>query len=140
MHFQPSLPRLPIPKLEETCQRYLNAQLPLLESTQIEDTQKLVATFQLEEGKGNNWLYFFVFHEFNWNFVSELNQKLIAQDKANKHTSYITGSWFDMYLRDRQPIVLNYNPFISYVDDPKTPYNDQIIKAANFLISAIRYI
>lgn len=43
-----------------------------------------------------------------------------------------------MYLRDRQPIVLNYNPFISYVDDPKTAYNDQVIRAANFLISAIR--
>jgi carnitine O-palmitoyltransferase 2 len=68
----------------------------------------------------------------------ELNQKLIAQDKANNHTSYITGSWFDMYLRDRQPIVLNYNPFISFVDDPKTAYNDQIIRATNFLISAIR--
>ncbi len=43
-----------------------------------------------------------------------------------------------MYLRDRQPIVLNYNPFISYVDDPKTAYNDQVIRAANFMISAIR--
>jgi len=53
MHFQPSLPRLPIPSLEETCQRYLNAQLPLLESTHFQDTQKLVANFQLEEGKGN---------------------------------------------------------------------------------------
>lgn len=70
--------------------------------------------------------------------IAELNQKLVAQDKANKHTSYITEPWFDMYLKDRQPIVLNYNPFISYVDDPKVPYNDQVIRAANFLISAMR--
>lgn len=69
---------------------------------------------------------------------TELNQKLVAQDKANKYTSYITDPWFDMYLRDRQPILLNYNPFISYVDDPKPQYNDQTIRAANFLISAIR--
>ncbi|XP_032794300.2 carnitine O-palmitoyltransferase 2, mitochondrial [Daphnia magna] len=120
MHFQPSLPRLPIPRLEDTCQRYLNAQLPLLDATHFEDTKRLVANFQSEAGK-------------------DLNQRLVAQDKANKHTSYITGSWFDMYLRDRQPIVLNYNPFISYIDDPKTAYNDQTIRAANFLISAIRF-
>ena len=44
-----------------------------------------------------------------------------------------------MYLKDRQSIVLNYNPFISYVDDPKSHYNDQVIRASNFLISAIRY-
>jgi len=44
-----------------------------------------------------------------------------------------------MYLKDRQPIVLNYNPFISYVDDPRPAYNEQTVRAANFLISAIRY-
>lgn len=60
MHFQPSLPRLPIPSLEETCQRYLNAQLPLLDPTHFEDTQKLVANFQLEEGKGNSHIIYFL--------------------------------------------------------------------------------
>ena len=151
MHFQPSLPRLPIPSLEETCQRYLNAQLPLLDSNNFENTKKLVSNFQSEVGKGKSCSFYFYLHVdrstitlhpifiiFTWQ-ISELNQKLIAQDKANKHTSYITEPWFDMYLKDRQPIVLNYNPFISYVDDPKSHYNDQVIRASNFLISAIRY-
>jgi carnitine O-palmitoyltransferase 2 len=52
MHFQPSLPRLPIPPLEKTCQRYLNAQLPLLDSSAMENTLKLVADFQSGPGKG----------------------------------------------------------------------------------------
>lgn len=52
MHFQPSLPRLPIPRLEDTCQRYLNAQFPLLDATHFEDTKRLVANFQSEAGKG----------------------------------------------------------------------------------------
>ena len=69
----------------------------------------------------------------------ELNNMLIEQDKANKATSFITEPWFDMYLKDRQPIVLNYNPFISFVDDSRPAYNDQTVRAANFLISAIRY-
>ena len=37
-----------------------------------------------------------------------------------------------------QPIVLNYNPCIAYVDDPRPAYNEQTVRAANFLISAIR--
>lgn len=52
MHFQPSLPRLPIPPLEATCQRYLNAQLPLLDSNAMENTKKLVSNFQAEAGAG----------------------------------------------------------------------------------------
>lgn len=53
MHFQPSLPRLPIPPLEATCQRYLNAQLPLLDCNALENTKQLVANFQSEAGKGS---------------------------------------------------------------------------------------
>lgn len=53
MHFQPSLPRLPIPPLESTCQRYLNAQLPLLDCNALENTKKLISNFQADSGKGN---------------------------------------------------------------------------------------
>ena len=54
MHFQPSLPRLPIPPLEKTCQRYLNAQKPLLDNTAMEKTKKLVNDFQSRAGNGLN--------------------------------------------------------------------------------------
>lgn len=52
MHFQPSLPRLPIPPLEKTCQRYLNAQLPLLDGDSMENTKKLVSDFLSGSGRG----------------------------------------------------------------------------------------
>ncbi|PNJ53950.1 CPT2 isoform 3 [Pongo abelii] len=35
MHYQDSLPRLPIPKLEDTIRRYLSAQKPLLDDGQF---------------------------------------------------------------------------------------------------------
>ncbi|KAB1268297.1 Carnitine O-palmitoyltransferase 2; mitochondrial [Camelus dromedarius] len=35
MHYQDSLPRLPIPKLEDTIRRYLSAQKPLLDDDQF---------------------------------------------------------------------------------------------------------
>uniref|UniRef100_A0A8C6S9I2 Choline/carnitine acyltransferase domain-containing protein n=1 Tax=Neogobius melanostomus TaxID=47308 RepID=A0A8C6S9I2_9GOBI len=35
MHYQKSLPRLPVPKLEDTIRRYLAAQRPLLDDDQF---------------------------------------------------------------------------------------------------------
>lgn len=58
-HFQDSLPRLPIPKLEDTCRRYLDAQKPLLTPEQYEDTKQLVDKFQKREGPGMV-KYFFI--------------------------------------------------------------------------------
>lgn len=51
-HFQDSLPQLPIPKLEDTCHRYLDAQKPLLTPEQYEETKGLVEKFQKRDGPG----------------------------------------------------------------------------------------
>ena len=56
-HFQDSLPRLPIPKLEDTCNRYLDAQKPLLTPEQYEETKRLVEKFQKHEGPGTVLYY-----------------------------------------------------------------------------------
>jgi len=68
----------------------------------------------------------------------ELDDLLKKEDLMNKHTSYISGPWFDMYLRDRVPLPINYNPIITYVDDDRPGYN-QLIRATNMLISSLRY-
>lgn len=121
MHYQDSLPRLPIPKLEDTIRRYLSAQKPLLDDSQFRKTEELCKSFESGIGK-------------------ELHEQLVAQDKQNKHTSYISGPWFDMYLTARDPVVLNFNPFISFNPDPKSEYNDQLIRATNMTVSAIRFL
>ncbi|KAL8178651.1 UNVERIFIED_CONTAM: Carnitine O-palmitoyltransferase 2, mitochondrial [Gekko kuhli] len=72
MHYQKSLPRLPIPKLEDTIRRYLNAQKPLLNDDQFRKTDQLAVNFRNGIGR-------------------ELHEQLVAQDKQNKHTSYISG-------------------------------------------------
>ena len=51
-HFQKSLPRLPVPELEKSCQRYLNAQLPLMSEAEHKELQKVVAEFQTGRGPG----------------------------------------------------------------------------------------
>ncbi|XP_077487112.1 carnitine palmitoyltransferase 2 isoform X2 [Amblyomma americanum] len=120
MHFQKSLPRLPIPKLEKTCERYLQALEPLVSGKELEKTKVLVSAFKNKEG-------------------SELDQLLRKKDKANKHTSYISGPWFDMYLTSRKPLPLNFNPFLSWKDDKRPAYMDQLVRASNMVISSLRF-
>ncbi|XP_076859978.1 carnitine O-palmitoyltransferase 2, mitochondrial [Brachyhypopomus gauderio] len=121
MHYQKSLPRLPVPKLEDTIRRYLAAQRPLLDDENYSNTVKLAHDFQNGIGK-------------------QLHEELVAQDKMNKHTSYISAPWFDMYLSARESVVLNFNPFMSFNPDPKPEYNDQLIRATNIVCSAVRFM
>lgn len=121
MHYQKSLPRLPVPKLEDTVRRYLAAQRPLLDDEQYSATEKLARDFQSGVGK-------------------RLHEELAAQDKNNKHTSYISGPWFDMYLSARDSVVLNFNPFMSFNPDPRPEYNRQLVRACNVVCSAARFM
>ncbi|XP_029939584.1 carnitine O-palmitoyltransferase 2, mitochondrial [Salarias fasciatus] len=121
MHYQKSLPRLPVPKLEDTVRKYLAAQRPLLDDEQFQTTEKLAQDFQSGAGK-------------------QLHEELVAQDKKNKHTSYISAPWFDMYLSARDSVVLNSNPFMTFSHDPKPEYNEQLLRASNVVCSAVRFM
>lgn len=121
LHFQPSLPRLPIPKLENTCERYLASLKPLLEAGEYEKSAAIVAKFQQTIGP-------------------ELQTLLQAQDKSQKHTSYISRPWFDMYLSDRQPLPINYNPLLITTPHDNPALNDQRLQATNFVISSLRFM
>ncbi|XP_051950512.1 carnitine O-palmitoyltransferase 2, mitochondrial-like [Xyrauchen texanus] len=121
MHYQKSLPRLPVPKLEDTIQRYLAAQIPLLNDEQYSNTEKVAHDFQNGIGK-------------------QLHEELVTLDKNNKQTSYISAPWFDMYLSARESVVLNFNPFMSFNPDPKLEYNNQLLRATNMVCSAVRFM
>lgn len=121
MHFQKSLPRLPIPKLEDTLKRYLAAQKPISSNEAYENTEKYVKQFQNSEGV-------------------VLQKLLLEQDKRNKHTSYISDSWFDMYLSDRKPLPINYNPALVFKNETRDKYNSQLLRTTNMLISSLRFM
>lgn len=119
-HFQKSLPRLPIPKLEDTCQRYLNAQRALLSDDELKKTRGWVEKFRNGIGQ-------------------DLHNELITKDKQNKHTSYISEPWSDMYLSSRLPVVLNFNPFISFLEDPNKANMDPAIRTTNLIIASLKF-
>lgn len=45
-----------------------------------------------------------------------------------------------MYLTARDPVVLNFNPFMAFNPDPKPEYNDQLTRATNMTVSALRFM
>uniref|UniRef100_H3CJU3 Carnitine palmitoyltransferase 2 n=1 Tax=Tetraodon nigroviridis TaxID=99883 RepID=H3CJU3_TETNG len=121
MHYQKSLPRrLPIPKLEDTMRRFLAAQRPLLSDVQFRRAEEIAQDFQNGVGR-------------------ELHKELVTRDKLNNHTSYTSGPWLDMYLKNRKSL-LDVNVFVPLHQDPKTEYNQQLLRATNLTCSALRFM
>lgn len=118
MHFQRSLPRLPVPDLKLTCQRYLKAQLPLLSKNDYLKTKKNVEHFEQNDG--------IMFQDM-----------LKKKNNLNKNTSYITEDWFNMYLSDRSPLPINYNPLLVFKRSDNE-YSNQLLRSTNLLISSLR--
>lgn len=118
MHFQRSLPRLPVPDLKLTCQRYLQAQKPLLSKDDYLKTKNNVENFEKHDG----------------NMLQEMLKK---KDKLNTNTSYITEDWFNMYLSDRTPLPINYNALLVF-KQTSNEYSSQLLRSTNLLISSLR--
>ncbi|QSZ35658.1 hypothetical protein DSL72_006780 [Monilinia vaccinii-corymbosi] len=101
LRFEESLPRLPVPTLEETAVRYLKSVHPLLTSSELQATTKAVQEFIKPGGIG-----------------SKLQEKLIARREDPKHKNWIYEWWNDAaYLSYRDPVVPYVSYFYSHRDD-----------------------
>ncbi|KAJ9666048.1 carnitine O-acetyltransferase yat1 [Coniosporium apollinis] len=116
---QDKLPKLPIPDLESSCKKYLEALKPLQTPKEHHETEIAVQEFLKNEGP-------------------ELQNKLkkYAADKAN----YIEQFWYDSYLNFDNPVVLNLNPFFLLEDDPTPARNNQVTRAASLVVSALSFV
>eukprot|EP00736_Rhodelphis_marinus_P014083 Rmarinus@m.24614 len=120
MHFQKSLLRLPIPKLEETCHKFVRAVTPLLEEPDLIEAKRQVEDFKTGRG-------------------AELQSKLVAWDKTRKHTSYISDVWFDKYFADRSPLMINSNFQLTLKPNPVPELNEQLARAASLVKTALKF-
>ncbi|CCI50536.1 unnamed protein product [Albugo candida] len=118
--FQKSLLRLPIPELDDTLNRYLRAVEPVLKSSELKETQRAV-------------------HAFKNGVGPHLQKSLIERDASNSHTSYINEWWLDLYLEDRRPLVINYNPQLTLLDDPVPLKNSWTQRATSLITSTVRF-
>lgn len=116
---QDSLPTLPIPDLEHTCEKYLTALKPLQGTREHAETTQAVQEFLKQDGPG-------------------LQERL--QKYAVGKTSYIEQFWYDSYLNFDNPVVLNLNPFFLLEDDPTPARNNQVTRAASLVVSALEFV
>lgn len=116
---QDKLPKLPIPELESTLKRYLEALAPLQSPQEHNDTKAATRDFLENEGK-------------------DLQERL--KKYATGRTSYIEQFWYDSYLNYDNPVVLNLNPFFLLEDDPTPARNNQVTRAASLVISALCFV
>jgi carnitine O-acetyltransferase len=103
LRFEESLPKLPVPTLEETTQRYLKSVHPLLSSAEFENTKKAVESFIQPGGVGH-----------------QLQERLVKRREDPKIANWLTEWWNQAaYLAYRDPIVPYVSYFYSHRDDRK---------------------
>lgn len=119
------MPKLPIPKLEDSCARWAAFVEPVAaDAAELAATRAAISSFATSErGK-------------------KLQQTLEERDKTTmRHTSFIDEYWRDMYLRDmRYPLPLNVNPFLKLVDDRRSAASDMCVRAASLVASSVRFL
>ncbi|SCV01965.1 LAME_0G19702g1_1 [Lachancea meyersii CBS 8951] len=132
----PTLPRLPVPALDDSLRRYLDRLGPLQDPETHLQTRAAVLGDQ------------------NVSSLSELHQELIAYDQElqseNPNSSYIEQFWYDAYLQFDESVVLNVNPYFELRDDPTLghlsssgPYGEisrLVRRSANLILSTISFV
>ncbi|CAL5870674.1 uncharacterized protein PFLUO_LOCUS4914 [Penicillium psychrofluorescens] len=116
---QDSLPKLPIPDLEDTCRKHLQALEALQTPREHEESKAAIREFLKTDGPG-------------------LQEKL--KTYASSKTSYIEQFWYDSFLNFDNPVVLNLNPFFLLEDDPTPARSHQVNRAASLVISALSFV
>jgi carnitine O-acetyltransferase len=110
--YQSQLPKIPVPTLQDTLQRYLIAVEPLITPQQMQKTKQAVAEFESNPAWG-----------------PYLQSQLQELDRLTA-TSYIEGFWDTMYLEIRDPIVTNVNPGFVLAPNPHEDQNPYKLASA----------
>lgn len=123
---QNNLPRLPIPKLASTLERFMQVVTPLLTPCQVEKTKSILQSFQEKDGPKLQTLL-----EAYENNVQ----------KKGAFGSYIEEFWNDAYLVPNDPLVLNVNPYFLLEEDADAKIaKDQILRAASLAFNSLKFV
>src|ERR1700712_3943671 len=121
LRFQESMPKLPVPTLEETTARYLKSLNPLLSPVELAASKKAVEEFIKPGGVG-----------------LKLQEKLIARREDPNVKNWIYEWWNESaYLAYRDPVVPYVSYFYSYRDDRRR--RDPSKRAAAVITAALAF-
>lgn len=121
LKFQDSLPRLPVPTLDETARRYLQSLHPLLTPAEFEASKAAVTDFIRPGGAG-----------------CRLQQRLLARSREPATQNWMYEWWNETaYLAYRDPVVPYVSYFYSHRDD--TRRRDPARRAAAIASAALEF-
>ncbi|XP_063902174.1 carnitine O-acetyltransferase-like isoform X2 [Zophobas morio] len=115
------LPHLPVPKLEQTVEKYLKSVEPFLNETELNHTKKLLTQFQSESGLGPKL------------------QKLLVE-KAQETDSWLVDWWLNVaYLGYRDPVVVYSSPGLAFPCQSFSSQEDRLDYTAKLISGALSY-
>ncbi|MEV6315362.1 choline/carnitine O-acyltransferase [Streptomyces sp. NPDC051776] len=112
------LPRVPLPSLEETCERFIAWCSPLLTAEELAATEAEVAAFLRPDGPGR-----------------KLHAALESYNNTAGVRSWLDDFWPSRYLGRRDRIALNANFFFLFQEDG----GRQVDRAAGLIAGALNY-
>ena len=115
------LPRLPIPDLDATLDRYLESIKPITEPVALEAHRKLVESFRVNEGPA-------------------LQRQLVAADSHQGYPfHYVEKYWDDMYLELRCPLPVHVAPGYGFRPDADCGTDRALLRLAKFISATFRW-
>ncbi|RPA74455.1 acyltransferase ChoActase/COT/CPT [Ascobolus immersus RN42] len=121
LRFEESLPKLPVPTLEESTSRYLKSVKPLLTPEEFQKTASLTKDFVKPGG-----------------IAEKLQERLVAKANDPQVKNWMLDWWNDQaYLAYRDPVVPYVSYFYSYKDDKAR--RDPAKRAAAITTGALKF-
>jgi carnitine O-palmitoyltransferase 2 len=120
-----NLPRLPVPALEETVERYLESVRPLLSEKDWKAHAQLARGFQSGEGRKLQELL--------------LKRELVQASGKAYPFSYIEADWDKMYLGGRYESPINVNPSYGLLDETEGNLQGMVPRSAAFVRSMVKW-
>ncbi|KAF0697627.1 Aste57867_11717 [Aphanomyces stellatus] len=125
-----NVPRLPVPQLNDTLEKYLKSVQPLVTPDEFKEHRKLVEDFGLGA---------------NRSVGRQLQDDLIKQEFIDAMGraypfSYIEKWWDAMYLGGRYPNPINVNPGYGLIDEAKgSVLADPLVRTSTFVVSLLKW-
>lgn len=115
-----NLPRLPVPQLSQTIDKYIKTVTPFLSEDELKNTKNLLNEFKSENG------------------IGEKLQKLLLQ-KANNEENWLADWWLkNAYLSYRDPVVVFSSPGLVFpFEDFENEYQ-RLEYTASLILGAVK--
>lgn len=120
--YQDTLPRIPIPELNETCDKFIEWVQPLLTEKEFAKAKQIVENFKAKGGEGE-----------------KLQKELIKWCERESLLNWTAPFWEDIYLKARTSLVKNGNVFYLIKNKMKALDLPQVNIASSLIVTILKF-